>query len=113
MSVSRADLDHIASLAHLRLEEDEAERLTGDLNSILGHVDALREAGAEAGRGLAVGPQAAPERGAGDLPRDELSRPPGSFAPDWREGLFVVPRLPGHGVAGAPPPEYRPEEAGS
>lgn len=102
MSVTRADLDHISKLAHLRLDEDEAERLTHDLNAILKHVDALADADAEQGEERAVGPEAAPERAAGDLPRDELSHSPGSFAPDWREGLFVVPRLPALDADAAP-----------
>ena len=101
MSVTRSDLDHIAALAHLRFEEAEAERLIEDLNSILSHVEALREADAEAAEELTVVPEAAPERSAGDLPRDALSRPPGSFAPDWREGLFVVPRLPALDAGGS------------
>jgi len=113
VSVTRADLDHIAALAHLRFEEDDAERLTEDLNSILEHVDALREADAEAAEGLTVGPEVAAQRAAGDLPRDRLIHPPGSFAPDWREGLFVVPRLPALDAGGAALPDAASGEAES
>ena len=36
----------------------------------------------------------APERRS-DLAADALMRQPEENAPDWREGFFVVPRLPG------------------
>lgn len=83
----------MAALARLRLEPEEAARLTGDLNSILEHVAALREVSVEGveAEGVLEGP--APVRDAEPGP-DPLFRPPSSFAPDWREGFFTVPRLP-------------------
>lgn len=41
-----------------------------------------------------------PRSGKGATTPDPLERPLERIAPDWRDGLFVVPRLPG--VAGAP-----------
>ncbi len=37
------DIDKIASLAKLRLSADEKNKLSGDLENILGHFDALQE----------------------------------------------------------------------
>ena len=45
-------------------------------------------------RTLIARPESAPERRPGDIEPDPLRRPPESFAPDLREGLFVVPKLP-------------------
>lgn len=94
MSVSPKDVDHIARLARLCLEADEAEHMTGDLNAILEHVDALaaadREEPTEAGE-AAEGE--APTREPASLPADPLSRQPEAFAPEWQDGFFVVPRL--------------------
>lgn len=41
-SLTRRDVEDIALLARLELDDDELERLRGDLTIILDHVDALR-----------------------------------------------------------------------
>jgi Asp-tRNA(Asn)/Glu-tRNA(Gln) amidotransferase C subunit len=113
VSVERAEVDRIAALARLRLESSEGEALTADMNRILQHVDRLQGAvaqGAEeetdasaeeadtfsgslnetpAGRLLGV------RDGGADSP-DPLTSAISDFAPDLREGFFVVP--PPHGV---------------
>ena len=108
MSVTREDVLQIAALARLRLEDAEVERLTVQLNDILGHVEALAEvgegaevadvgegaesgAGAEAGAGWRVD-WAAPQREDAEG-ADPLHRSTQAFAPDFRDGFFVVPRL--------------------
>lgn len=105
MSVDPADAGRIAALARLRLDGEEAVRLTEELNRILEHVDALAavadgSAGAD-GEG-ASGTDEAP--GPGDAPSvppaspsepDGLLREPADDAPDFRDGFFAVPRLPG------------------
>lgn len=97
MSVDRGEVERIAALAKLRLEDDEADRLTEEMNRILEHAARLRglavdatEADADTGPDLTSG-----TRSAGAEEPDELLRPPGSFAPDMREGFFVVPPPPG------------------
>lgn len=97
MPVTRRDVDHIAALAHLRLAPEEAGRMKDELNAILRHVDALAEADEESAPVHRVGPDAAPSREPGAIPSDSLHHSPREFAPDWREGLFVVPRLPALG----------------
>ena len=97
MSVTRADVVKIAALARLELREEELERLTTELNGILGHVDQLTSLD------LAEMPDLTPQIRS-PLPAtrpesveqpDALRRQPTSFAPDWRENFFVVPPLPG------------------
>jgi aspartyl-tRNA(Asn)/glutamyl-tRNA(Gln) amidotransferase subunit C len=41
MSLSRQDVDHVASLARLGLSDDEKETLRGQLSSILEHIAVL------------------------------------------------------------------------
>lgn len=43
MSVTRKEVEHIAHLAKLKLEESELDSLTNDLNQILNYVDQLNE----------------------------------------------------------------------
>lgn len=114
MSVEREEVLRIARLAKLRLEEHELERMTGDLNSILAHVDALE---ALAGSGDGAAGSAAPgggDDGAAPVGSERpwsaalpSSRPgertasadvpvdPAGFAPDFRDGFFRVPSPPG------------------
>lgn len=48
MQLSRAEVDHVASLARLGLSNEERERLRDQLSSILGHISALNEIDTEA-----------------------------------------------------------------
>lgn len=103
MSVDRADVARIAELARLSLDDDEAERLTGELNRILDHVEALRALG-EVEPPVAAQPrEATSTRAREDGAPDALMRRPDEFAPRWSEGFFVVPPPPGvrHGEGGA------------
>ncbi|MFY9611683.1 MAG: Asp-tRNA(Asn)/Glu-tRNA(Gln) amidotransferase subunit GatC [Blastocatellia bacterium] len=43
MPISKADVEKIAELARLELTVEETESLTGQLSSILGHIDKLNE----------------------------------------------------------------------
>lgn len=112
MGVSPEDVRRIAALAALRLDDDEADRLTGDLNDILDHFEVLRDAGTgeQGGREVHGGTEVAPLRP--DEPgADPLAPGPGDGAPDFRDGFFTVPRLASHareedgsGSADTPPP---------
>ena len=102
--VEREAARRIAALARLRFDEAELARITEDLNHILDHVEDLR----------ALESRAAPETVATDRRStraaeagpDELRREIASFAPDWREGFFVVPP-----IKGEPVPELWPRFA--
>ncbi|MEX1184211.1 MAG: Asp-tRNA(Asn)/Glu-tRNA(Gln) amidotransferase subunit GatC [Gemmatimonadota bacterium] len=93
MKVSREDVQRVAALARLRLDRDELGRFAEQLSGILGHMDELRMLD------LADVPPfdnateaAAPLRA--DIPgADPLHRPIASYAPSFRDGFFVVPRL--------------------
>lgn len=94
MSVDREEVLRIASLARLRLEEDELRRMTADLNSILEHVDQLMELEEEApgaGDGRTESASTRPEEGSGQ----DRDLDPSRAAPAWRDGFFLVPPPPG------------------
>lgn len=93
MSVTPDEVRRIADLARLQPEEEDVERLTGELNAILVYMGALGEADTSGVEGEGEALPAAfrdPE-----APPDVLAEGgPGGVAPDWREGFFLVPRLP-------------------
>lgn len=105
MAVTKDEVRRIAALARIRLAPQELERLQGELNGILDHVESLLEVdvsgldveGApDEGSGPTPSPPSGPERTEGALLPDPLS--PGSprdQAPEWSEGFFLVTRLPG------------------
>ncbi len=43
MKITREQVEHVARLARLALPADEIERLTGDMDAILGYVETLNE----------------------------------------------------------------------
>ncbi|MFW5951774.1 MAG: Asp-tRNA(Asn)/Glu-tRNA(Gln) amidotransferase subunit GatC [Gemmatimonadota bacterium] len=114
MDVAPDQIRRIAALAGLDLDDEELDRLTGDLNDILAHVDALA-AVAEKAAGLRDAARVAttypvPGDTEGRLRPDEpgsdpLVTPPARLAPDFREGFFTVPLLASH--AGTEPDEER------
>ena len=96
MAVTREDVLHVASLARLALDEDAVERLVGELNGILGHMDALQKvdtSGVTAVEG--VGDAGMPLRADGGPPY-ALARAREEFAPEARDGFLLVPRLATH-----------------
>ena len=112
MSVDRSHADRIAHLARLRFTDEELTSITADLNRILEHVESLKgletggDAGAAAGHlatsGAPTVADCSPTRSAGAEVPDPLSRELADVAPDWRDGFFVVPPLPGvHEMDGA------------
>lgn len=96
MAVTDRDVRHIADLARLGLDPARVDALVRELNGILDHVEVLsavditkverEDAAAAALAGLRpdVGPP---------LP---LDRPRDAFAPEMRDGFFLVPRLATH-----------------
>lgn len=106
MSVDRDEVRRIADLAKLDLDDEEADRLTGEMNRILEHAERLRSLDAheataapgDEGRADAdASGTAAAEPGSVDAPSgpDPLLRPPDAFAPEMIEGFFAVPPPPG------------------
>jgi Asp-tRNA(Asn)/Glu-tRNA(Gln) amidotransferase C subunit len=97
--ITREEILQIANLARLRLTDSESEDLSHDLSQILEYVDTLASLQVPQGERLGMGPPQAPERAAGQIPPDPMAHPPADFAPDFREGFFVVPSPPALGGA--------------
>jgi aspartyl-tRNA(Asn)/glutamyl-tRNA(Gln) amidotransferase subunit C len=96
VAVTIDDVRHIAALARLGLDDARATLLVRELNTILGHMDALSRVNTD-------GVQEAAAVGAAGLPTRPDSGPPiplarslDAFAPAMRDGFFLVPRLSTH-----------------
>lgn len=97
MPISKADVEKIAELARLELTVEEMESFTGQLSSILGHIDKLNELDttniAPMSHCLTV------DSDSNDARRDDLTRPSLGQrlaienAPDAEAGYFKVPRV--------------------
>ena len=91
--ISREDVEHVARLARLALDEAELERMRGQLNAILAHIDALRSVDTT---GVEPTSHAVPlvnvmrdDEPSGCLPREAML----ANAPDPAGDLFRVPRI--------------------
>ena len=96
MAVTIHDVRHIATLARLGLTDERAALLVDEMNTILGHMEALAKvdtAGVQ--EAIGVGARGLPARpdSAASIP---LARSLDAFAPALRDGLLVVPRLSTH-----------------
>jgi aspartyl/glutamyl-tRNA(Asn/Gln) amidotransferase C subunit len=93
-SVSEDEVRKIAALAKLAPGPEAVHRLTEELNGILGHVRVLERLDVPAGD-EPRGPDEIPVLRDPDLPPDPLAAgAPARLAPAWRDGFFLVPRLP-------------------
>ncbi len=97
MSVSAQDVQHVAKLAELAVEDSELAALTAQMDRIVGFVAQLAEQQEARGKEpppprYVAGPASAPLRDDVVLPAD-LVFPPSSFAPEFIDGFFVVPKL--------------------
>jgi aspartyl-tRNA(Asn)/glutamyl-tRNA(Gln) amidotransferase subunit C len=94
--VTLDDVRHIAALARLGIDDDQrAEALVAELNTILAHMDVLSQVDTsrvEAEMPVAAGLPLRPDVG----PPIPLERAREQFAPMMRDGFFVVPRLSTH-----------------
>jgi aspartyl-tRNA(Asn)/glutamyl-tRNA(Gln) amidotransferase subunit C len=96
MAVTRDDVLHVASLARLALDDASVPRLVSELNGILEHMEVLKKVdtvGVTPAEG--VGDAGMPLRADGGLPYP-LAHPREEFAPEMRDGFFLVPRLSTH-----------------
>ena len=101
MSITEGDVRHVAALARLAIDEGRMPSLVAELNGILSHMEVLQGVTLPADahgmmnpEGMRLRPDApgAVSNG-GDL---------AAFAPNVRDGFFLVPRLVTHATAGAP-----------
>lgn len=94
-AVSLDDVRHVAALARLGLTEEQLLALTRELNGILAHMAVLQDVDTTG---------VAEHSSTGDpMPlRDDrgppipLADPPVAFAPEMRDGFFIIPRLASH-----------------
>ena len=67
MKISEKDVDYVAGLANLELTAEERVRMLRDLNSILGHIEALNELDT-----ANVAPMTQVEAGQSDSSREDI-----------------------------------------
>ncbi len=92
MGVTRQDVERIARLAELAVDDAAARELEAQLSRILDYVAQLARV-SDAGPGAAASDRRA-ARLRPDVPSaDPLTRPLEDIAPAFKDGLFTVPRL--------------------
>lgn len=95
MSLSREQVEKVARLAELHVRPEELPALAEQIAHIVDYVGQLAEVGPdEEAPPFLAGPAAAALREDAVRPTP-LARGPEAFAPEFRDRLFVVPRL-GH-----------------
>jgi aspartyl/glutamyl-tRNA(Asn/Gln) amidotransferase C subunit len=93
MSIGKEEVLHVARLAELDVPAADVEGLVAQIGRIVDYVAQLDQVPAgEAAEPFQAGPDKASlrEDAPGAVP---LLRGPESFAPEFRDGLFLVPRL--------------------
>jgi aspartyl-tRNA(Asn)/glutamyl-tRNA(Gln) amidotransferase subunit C len=96
MAVTFDDVRHIAALARLGVDDARLPALVKELNAILGHMDVLQRVDTSGvAADTTTGVASAPLRGDNGT-QAPLSRPREAFAPEMRDGFFIVPRLATH-----------------
>jgi len=96
VAVTIDDVRHIAALARLGLTDERAALLMAEMNTILGHMEALSKVNTDGVQeAVGVGARGLPLREDGGMPIP-LARSLDAFAPSLRDGFFLVPRLSTH-----------------
>ena len=96
MSVTDAEVRHVAALARLGLDAEQLPTIAAELNGILAHMEVLSKVDTSAIDAVTgVGTAGTPLRvdGGNQIP---LARPREAFAPAMRDGFLIVPRLATH-----------------
>jgi aspartyl-tRNA(Asn)/glutamyl-tRNA(Gln) amidotransferase subunit C len=93
MSIRREDVLHVARLSELEVPEADLPRLVEQIGRIVAFVDQLSEvpSGEQAPPFLA-GPSQLSLR-PDEVRHAVLARTPAEIAPEFRQGLFLVPKL--------------------
>jgi len=93
MKITREEVEHVARLSRLALEEAQVAALTGQMDQLLGYVEKLNELNTE---GIVPTAHAVPMENA--FRPDEVRASIGlekalQNAPQAEEGCFVVPKI--------------------
>jgi aspartyl-tRNA(Asn)/glutamyl-tRNA(Gln) amidotransferase subunit C len=94
MAVTTELVEHIAALARLRLEPAEPERYRRELNHILEHVAALGGLDLREVQPFDMATEERTPARADEPALQPLALDLPALAPAFRDGFFVVPRLP-------------------
>ena len=95
MSVELDEVRHIASLARLGIEKDRLSVLAKELSGILAHMAVLQRVDVGGVQDSSSAMQTPWREDHG--PPIKLLRHIDAFAPEVRDGFFIVPRLATHG----------------
>ncbi len=96
MSVTPDDVRSVASLARVGVDASTVALLVDELNGILSHMTVLQNV--DLGSIPAeTSPESSEALRADEVDPDPLQSPGSSFAPEMRDGFFLVPRLASHG----------------
>ena len=96
MPVTREEVLRIAELARFKLDDARVETLAGELSSILGHIEVLSTVDTTAVQPTeGIGAGGTPLRADTSAPSN-LSAALETFAPEMKDGFFIVPRLSTH-----------------
>lgn len=93
MKIARQEVEHVAVLARLALDDTELDQLTGEMNQILGYVDKLNELDTD---GIIPTAHAVPVENAF---REDVVRPSIGLekaldnAPEATDSCFRVPKI--------------------
>jgi aspartyl-tRNA(Asn)/glutamyl-tRNA(Gln) amidotransferase subunit C len=95
MSVSREDIERVARLAALAVDEDTLPQLTRQISDILAYVSQLERADTSSGMTSSVwlGADQPQNPRADEVRPADLHRAIKDFAPAFRDDLFLVPKL--------------------
>ena len=93
MPVTADDVKRVADLARLAVSDQDLPALVRQLNEILGHMKVLSQVDTESVCGAAGVGDAALHLREDRGPPIPLGRAREQFAPEMRDGFFVVPRL--------------------
>jgi aspartyl-tRNA(Asn)/glutamyl-tRNA(Gln) amidotransferase subunit C len=97
MALSESEVRHVAMLARLAVTDEQVETLRDELNSILGHIDAIQQLDLE---GVEPMTHAVPmvNEVRDDVVRPVLDRELAlKNAPASEDGAFMIPRIVGAG----------------
>jgi aspartyl-tRNA(Asn)/glutamyl-tRNA(Gln) amidotransferase subunit C len=96
VSVTEAEIRHVAALARLGLDAEQIPTIAAELNGILAHMESLSKVNtATLSAVTGVGTAGTPLRVDGGN-QISLARPREAFAPAMRDGFLIVPRLATH-----------------
>jgi len=93
MSVDKETVRRVAHLARIKVGDEEAERLKGELNAILGFVEQLNEVDVDGVEPMTAVVEARLRRRVDEVTDGGRSDQVLANAPEKDEGYFVVPKV--------------------